>query len=247
MIEVKELTKIFNYRKRNELIAVDGVTFSIENGEILGLLGPNGAGKTTTLRLIATILRPSSGSAIVDGYSITDQTEEVRRNIGFLTGETKLYDRLTVKETLTYFGCLYDIEETALHKRVEELLNAFELEAVKNKRISELSDGMRQKVSLGRAIIHHPNNLILDEPLTGLDILARRAATNFIKAAKKTNNAIIFSTHVMSEAEELCDRVAIIDKGKILAIGEKEALKHQYKCTSLEELFFILTKDRKLQ
>lgn len=242
MIESKGLTKIFNKGKKNEVTAVDDANFSVNNGEIFGLLGPNGAGKTTTLRMIATILKPTSGTAIVEGHSVIKEPQRVRKNIGFLTGDTKLYDRLTVKETFDYFGRLYNVDETELTKRIEELLMMLELNEAKDKRIAELSDGMKQKVSLGRTIIHNPNNLILDEPLTGLDILARRVVTNFIKDAKKQSNCIIFSTHVMSEAEELCDRIAIINRGRILSIGEKELLKKKYKCTTLEEVFIQLTR-----
>jgi len=240
VIEVIDLTKIFNKSKRNEVVAVDNTNFSVQNGECFGLLGPNGAGKTTTLRMIATILKPTSGTAIIDNYSVIKEPANVRKNIGFLTGETRLYDRLTVKETFNYFGKLYSVDETKLAKRIEELLTMFELKQAKNKRLADLSDGMKQKVSLGRTIIHSPKNLILDEPLTGLDILARRAVTNFIKKAKNQNNCIIFSTHVMSEAEELCDRVAIINKGKILNIGEKEELKKRCGVGTLEEVFIQL-------
>jgi sodium transport system ATP-binding protein len=247
VIEIKNLTKIFNKGKKNEVIAVDNAEFNVNNSEIFGLLGPNGAGKTTTLRIIATILKPTLGTVNVDGSDIIEEANEVRKNIGFLTGETKLYDRLTVKETFTYFGKLYNIEEAKLKKRVEELIFMFELDDKKNKRIAELSDGMKQKVSLGRTIIHNPKNLILDEPLTGLDILARREVTNFIKSAKKQDTCIIFLTHVMSEAEGLCDQIAIINKGKILSVGEKEKLKKEYKCDTLEEVFvqLIWSKDEK--
>lgn len=244
MIEIKNLTKIFNKGKKNEVTAIDDANFSVNNGEIFGLLGPNGAGKTTTLRMIATILKPTSGTAIVEGHSVISEPEKVRKNIGFLTGETKLYDRLTVKETLNYFGELYNVDETELTKRIEELLKMLELDDAKDKRLADLSDGMKQKVSLGRTIIHNPNNLILDEPLTGLDILARRAVTNFIKKTKNQNNCIIFSTHVMSEAEELCDRIAIINKGKILNIGEKGTLMRKSKCTTLEEVFIQLIRSQ---
>jgi sodium transport system ATP-binding protein len=245
MIGIHQLTKIFNNNKKNEVTAIDNITLSIENGEILGLLGPNGAGKTTTLRIIATILKPTSGTVAVDGYSVIDDAEMVRKKIGFLTGETKLYDRLTVRETFNYFGRLYNIEELELKARAKELMRLFELEEVKNKRITNLSDGMKQKVSIGRTIIHKPHNLILDEPLTGLDILARRAMTNFIKESKTQNKAIIFSTHVMSEAEEVCDRIAIIDRGVILDTGGKDILKKKYGCSTLEEVFLKLTGDRK--
>jgi sodium transport system ATP-binding protein len=166
--------------------------------------------------------------------------DKVRRSIGFLTGETKLYDRLTVHETLNYFGSLYNIETEKLKKRIDDVLIMFNLYEVKDKRIAELSDGVKQKVSLGRTIIHNPKNLVLDEPLTGLDILARREVTNLIKEAKRRNNCIIFSTHVMSEAEELCDRIAIINKGTILDIGAKEELKIKHRVATLEEVFIHL-------
>jgi sodium transport system ATP-binding protein len=245
MIEINKLTKVFNRNKKNEVRAVSDISLSINNGEIFGLLGPNGAGKTTTLRIIATILKPTSGTVAVDDYSAIDNAEMVRKNIGFLTGETKLYDRLTVRETFDFFGKLYNIDEEKLKARAKELMILFELEEVKNKRIATLSDGMKQKVSIGRAIIHKPHNLILDEPLTGLDILARRAMTNFIVESKKQNNAIILSTHVMSEAEELCDRIAIIHRGTILDIGGKDILKKKYGCSTLEEVFLKLTGSRK--
>jgi sodium transport system ATP-binding protein len=245
MIEINNLTKIFNRNRKNEVIAVNDISLSINNGEIFGILGPNGAGKTTTLRIIATILKPTSGTVAIDGYTVIDDAERVRKNIGFLTGETKLYDRLTVQETFDYFGRLYNIEEIELKTRAKELMILFELDEVKNKRIVNLSDGMKQKVSICRTIIHKPHNLILDEPLTGLDILARRAMTNFIKEAKKQNNAIIFSTHVMSEAEEVCDRIAIIHRGAILDSGEKDILKKKHRCSTLEEVFLKLTGKRK--
>jgi sodium transport system ATP-binding protein len=242
MIEVKNISKVFNEHKKNEVIAVNNADFSVENGEILGLLGPNGAGKTTTLRMIATILKPTSGNIIVSGGCVNKEPEMVRKHIGFLTGETKLYDRLTVRETLSYFGRLYGIEEITLNKRIDELLVMFELTAARDTRIATLSEGMKQKVSLGRTIIHNPQNLILDEPFTGLDIFARREVTNFMKGAREQHKCIIFSTHVMSEAEELCDRIAIIHGGKILGVGEKEMLKRKFNCRTLEEVFIHLVK-----
>jgi len=242
MIEVKNISKVFNKHKKNEVIAVNNADFCVKNGEIFGLLGPNGAGKTTTLRMIATILKPTSGNVVVNGDCVIKKSEMVRKHIGFLTGETKLYDRLTVRETLSYFGRLYGIEEITLNERIDELLVMFELVVAKDKRIADLSDGMKQKVSLGRTIIHNPPNLIFDEPLTGLDIFARREVTNFMKGAREQHKCIIFSTHVMSEAEELCDRIAIIHRGTILEVGEKEMLKRKFNCRTLEEVFIHLVK-----
>ncbi|MEA3431731.1 MAG: ATP-binding cassette domain-containing protein, partial [candidate division WOR-3 bacterium] len=168
------------------------------------------------------------------------EPDMVRKSIGFLTGQTKLYDRLTTRETLFYFGRLYNIPEEEIKGRIEEIAFMLELNDALNSRVSTLSDGMKQKVSIGRAIIHNPRALVLDEPLTGLDILARRSVTEFIKYSKEQGKSVLFSTHVMSEAEEMCDRVAIIYKGKILNIGKKEELKEKYGKTTLEEIFIEL-------
>ncbi len=241
MVIVANMRKEFlQVGKKAKLLAVNNVNFTAYNGEIFGLLGPNGAGKTTALRIIATILKPTSGIVLVDGECVIKAPEKVRKNIGFMTGETRLYDRLTVEEILIYFGKLYSIDKEQLKKRIEELIRTFELNEVRDRKVTNLSDGLRQKVSLIRTIIHDPKNLILDEPLTGLDILARRTAVDFIKEAKKLNRCVIFSTHVMSEAEELCDRIAILNKGKILYVGEKEDLKRKYRVKTLEEIFIQL-------
>ncbi|MCD5383497.1 ATP-binding cassette domain-containing protein [candidate division WOR-3 bacterium] len=240
MIEIENLTKIFKKGEKNEVIAVNNASFTVNDGEVFGLLGPNGAGKTTTLRMISTILKPTSGTAMIEGYNVTKEPDKVRKSVGFLTGETKLYDRLTARETLFYFGRLYNIPDGKIKGRIEEIASMLELKDALNKRVSTLSDGMKQKVSIGRAIIHNPKVLVLDEPLTGLDILARRAITDFIKSSKEQEKSIIFSTHVMTEAEEMCDRVAIIYKGKILDIGKKDELKERYGKTTLEEIFIAL-------
>lgn len=240
MIETENLTKIFRKGEKNEVIAVNNASFTVNDSEVFGLLGPNGAGKTTTLRMISTILRPTSGTAIVEGYNVTKEPAKVRKSIGFLTGETKLYDRLTTRETLFYFGRLYNIPEEEIEGRIEEIASMLGLNDVLNRRVSTLSDGIKQKVSIGRAIIHNPEALVLDEPLTGLDILARRSVNEFIKSSKEQGKSVLFSTHVMSEAEEMCDRVGIIYKGKILNMGKNEELKEKYGKTTLEETFIEL-------
>jgi sodium transport system ATP-binding protein len=244
MIEIKHLTKIFNKGEKNEVIAVNSINFTINDGEIFGLLGPNGAGKTTTLRMLSTILKPTSGTAIVEGYNIQEEPAQVRKVIGFLTGETKLYNRLTPRETFFYFGKLYNIEEIKIKKRIEEITTMLELKEVLDRRVGTLSDGMKQKVSIGRTIIHNPKVFILDEPLTGLDILARKTVAEFIKNSKKQGKLVLFSTHVMSEAEELCDRIAFIYKSEVLDIGKKEELKEKYKKTTLEEAFIELMRQK---
>lgn len=240
MIEIENLTKIFKKGEKKEVIAVNNASFTVNDGEVFGLLGPNGAGKTTTLRMISTILKPTSGTAMIEGYNVTKEPDKVRKSVGFLTGETKLYDRLTARETLFYFGRLYNIPDGKNKGRIEEIASMLELKDALNKRVSTLSDGMKQKVSIGRATIHNPKVLVLDEPLTGLDILARRSITDFIKSSKEQGKSVIFSTHVMTEAEEMCDRVAIIYKGKILDIGKKDELKERYGKTTLEEIFIAL-------
>jgi len=240
LIEITKLTKIFKKGGKEEVIAINNANFTVNKGEIFGLLGPNGAGKTTTLRIISTILKPTSGDVKVSGHSVTDEPDEVRKNIGFLTGETRLYERLTPREIFFYFGRLYNMQEGEIEERLEEIVPMLELKEVLYQRVSTLSSGWKQRVSIGRTVIHNPEIFVLDEPLTGLDILARRSATEFIKQSKEQGKAVIFSTHVMSEAEELCDRVGFIHKGDILDVGDKEGIKEKIKKNSLEETFIEL-------
>ncbi|HHV63347.1 MAG TPA: ABC transporter ATP-binding protein [Firmicutes bacterium] len=221
MIDVLSLTKRFA-----TTLAVDQVTFSCEQGEILGLLGPNGAGKTTTLRMLATALRPTSGTARISGFDITTQPEEVRRQVGVLPSEPGLYGRLTPREILRYFGQLYDMTPGAIESRTRELLSLLGLDEHADQRTETFSRGMRQKVSIARTLIHDPPVIFLDEPTAGLDVMSARAIHDFIVQCKAAGKSIILSTHMMAEAEKLCDRIAIINHGRIVAIGTMQELRN---------------------
>lgn len=237
MIEAIKLTKRFLHGDDPDSPAVQDVSFTIQRGEIFALLGANGAGKTTTLRMLATLLEPSSGIAYIHGYHLIKNSDQVRRHIGFITGETKLYDRFTPRELFFLFGRLYNMSLDQIKKRTVSIADTFEIHKFLDKRIHQLSDGMKQKVSLGRAVIHDPDCLILDEPLTGLDIFARRAVINFILKLKLQNKSVIFSTHVMSEADALCDTLAFMNGGQIVEKGEIKSIKKKYTSNHLESIF----------
>ncbi len=239
-ISARKLTKGFPDRRRGLVEAVKEVSFTCRYGEIFGLLGPNGAGKTTTLRMLATILQPTSGQAIVAGWDVARQPLEVRRRIGYLSANTGLYQRLTARETLQYFGRLHGLPEDLLAARVEEMFELFDMRSFADVRCEKLSTGMRQKVSIARTMIHDPPVLILDEPTLGLDILIASTMIQFIRECRERGKCIIFSTHIMSEVEKLCDRIGIIHNGKMRAIGTLEELRQQTGCRFLEDIFMAL-------
>jgi sodium transport system ATP-binding protein len=243
MIETKNLTKIFEDKKRGRIIAVDNVSFSVKKGEIFGLLGLNGAGKTTTLRLLATILKPTSGSATLDGIDITQYPEKAKAKLGFLTGATGLYGRLQAGEMIRYFGLLYGLTESEATSRTNDLMKTFNLSEFAETRCDKLSTGNKQKVSIARTLIHDPEVIILDEPTVGLDVITSRAVINFINVEKQRGKAIIFSTHVMHEAEKLCDRIGVIHRGKIIAVGTPAELKTQTGCADMDDTFVKLVGD----
>lgn len=240
MIQTLNLSKIFKDSKKKSITALNNVSFTAEKGKITGLLGLNGAGKTTTLRIIATILSPTNGTALVEGIDVKKDPEFVRSRIGFLTGETGLYGRLTPLETLRYFGSLYDLSDSDIKKRIEEISEIFGMKNFLNRQINKLSSGMKQKVSLARTIIHNPSVLILDEPTNGLDIITRKNITDFILGNKEKGNTVLLSTHIMYEAENLCDKIIIINRGNIVASGYKNELFEHFKTNNLEEIFFSL-------
>ncbi len=238
MIEVSGLTKRFG----DKVIAVQDLSFSAKAGEIYGLLGPNGAGKTTTLRMLATLLKPSSGSLKVAGYDVTTHPEDVRRNIGVVNGGMGLYDRLTGREILEYFAYFYGIGKIDAQKRIKQLEGALEMTDLLDRRSSEYSTGMKQKIVIARAVLHEPAVLILDEATNGLDVVARRAVLEFARAYRSKDRVVLFSTHIMAEAEELCERAAIIDHGRLVAQDSVANLKTQSSANNLEEAFFRLTR-----
>lgn len=240
MIRVDGLTKVFQDKKRGAVRALDGVSFEVNPREIVGILGPNGAGKTTTLRLLATVLRPTSGTAEVAGYDIVRQPEMVRANIGFLSGDMGLYGRLTPREILTFFGRLGGMRREALGKRVEEVIAMLGMASYAGTRTDKLSTGMRQRAAIGRTIIHDPPILILDEPSYGLDVPTARLIENFILGARKNGKCILFSTHVMEEAEYLCDRIVVVHEGRVRATGAMDDLRALTGKTRLREIFLSL-------
>ncbi len=240
MIEARELTKIFRDKKRGEIRAVDGVSFRCEPGKIFGLLGVNGAGKTTCLRMLATILRPSSGAASVNGYDVVNEPEKVRANIGFLSTATALYGRLTALEMVEYFGRLHGLSREVLRARVETIFAALDMNEFRDRRCDKLSTGMKQKVSIARTLVHDPPVMIFDEPTNGLDVLISRTVVNFIRDCRERGKTVIFSTHVMREAEKLCDTIAFIHNGRILAAGALGPLRERAGAQDLEDVFIAI-------
>ncbi len=237
MVEAHDLAKIFRTRKR-EVRAVDGLSFSCQGGEIFGLLGPNGAGKTTTLRMLATILTPTAGSATIAGFDTRTAPDKVREQIGFLATETGLYDRFTARETIRFFGRINRLSDGAIEKRTDEIFSLLELTALADRRVGTFSTGEKQKLSLARSIIHDPPVLIFDEPTFGLDVMAARAVVESIRLFRGQGRTILISTHIMRVAEKLCDRIGILYGGKMRAVGTLEELKDNYHAADLEEVFF---------
>jgi sodium transport system ATP-binding protein len=240
MIEVHGLSKIFRDKKRGEIRAVDNVSFRCEPGEIYGLLGVNGAGKTTCLRMLATILQPTSGSATVAGHDIVAHATQVRASVGFLSTATALYGRLTAREMVEYFGRLHGMAEDALRRRVDELFTALGMNDFPDRRCDKLSTGMKQKTSIARTLVHDPAVMIFDEPTLGLDVLTARAIVGFIRDCRARGKTVIFSTHVMSEVEQLCDLVGIIHGGRLLAEGTVAELRARTGLERLEDIFVRL-------
>src|SRR5437879_4878160 len=219
MIHVEHLFKSFRDPRRGIVHAVEDVSFDAQPGEVFGLLGPNGAGKTTTLRILCTVLKPTSGVATIAGYDVFTQPERVRENIGFLSANTAIYDRMSAWELVEYFGKLYALDGERLRQRMEHVFAALSMNDFRDVLGAKMSTGMRQKVSIARAIIHDPPVLIFDEPTLGLDVLVARAVLENVERLRELGKCILFSTHIMREVEKLCDRVAIVARGQILACG----------------------------
>ena len=237
MIEARGLVKRFHDKKRGDVCAVGGVSFTCRPGEIYGLLGANGAGKTTTLRVLATILEPTEGTAVVAGFDVARAPQEVRARVGFLSASTALYGRLSAQEMVEYFGRLHGLDEPTLRRRVDEIFTRLGMNDFRDRRCDRLSDGMKQKVSIARTLVHDPAVMIFDEPTVGLDVMAARSIVAFIRECRDTGKTVVFSTHVMSEVEKLCDRVGIIHGGRLLAEGSLPELRARFGIADLEELF----------
>lgn len=233
MLEVTRLSKSFK-----SINVVDKLSFTVNEGEIVGLLGENGAGKTTTLRMISTMLKPTEGSVVVNGYDVVKQPAQVRKEIGILFGgDVGIYDRLTAKENIQYFGRLYGMTDGEIDRRIEELSKDLDMEEYIDRKAGKFSRGMKQKVSIARTIVHSPKVMLFDEPSTGLDVSAARVIHDFIIKCKGENKIILLSSHSMREVEKLCDRVVIINKGKLVEQGTVSELKAKYKNDDLEEVF----------
>ncbi len=236
-VKVEALCKSFWDESRGEVRAVDSIDFDCRQGEVFGLLGANGAGKTTTLRMLATILKPTSGRASLNGYDVLTEPESVRRSLGFYSASTALYPRLTGKETLEFFARINRYPPDLVEERVESLIERFGIAEYAGARVEKLSSGMKQKISIARTIVHDPPVLIFDEPTVGLDVMAAIEMQQVIRELRDEGKTIIFSTHIMSEAEKLCDRIAIIHQGRILALGTLEEHRQATGKHYLEDIF----------
>lgn len=241
MIEAQTLTKCFRDKKRGEIRAADAVTFRAEPGRIYGLLGANGAGKTTTLRMLATLLKPTSGTAIVAGFDVVRSPEKVRANVGFLAASTALYGRLTAREMITYFGRLHGLSDDTLKERIQRLADDLDMHDFLDRRCEKFSTGMKQKTSIARTLVHDPAVMIFDEPTLGLDVMTARAIVKFVRDCRARGKTVVYSTHIMSEVEKLCDVVGVIHGGRLLEEGTVVGLKEKYSETDLEEVFVKVT------
>ncbi len=240
MIQVQHLTKTYEDVQRGPFVAVDRISFTVRPGEIFGLLGPNGAGKTTVLRILSTVLSPTSGIATVGGYDVVTDPAEVRRRIGFVSNNTAIYDRMTAWELVEYFGRLHGMSAKHLKDRLENLFDQLRMNDFRDVPGSKMSTGMKQKVSIARALVHDPPVLVFDEATLGLDVLVARNLLSVIRSLREAGKCLIFSTHIMSEVERLCDRIAIMYRGRILDSGTLTELRSRHSERDFEELFFGL-------
>ena len=251
VIEIRDLTKIYKLSnkkkaelktKDSEKVAVSGVSLEAHPGEIYGLLGPNGAGKTTTLRCVATLLKPTKGEISVCGFDTVKEGKQVRDKICFLTNEIKLDPHFSASYMFDFFGGLHNIDEETLAKRKDFFFERFGITDFKDKKIEDLSTGMKQKAAIAVSLVHDPEVIIFDEPTNGLDIITARVVTDFLKELRDSGKTIIVSTHIMSEAQKLCDRIGMIIDGKKVAEGTLSSLLAQENAEDLEDAFFKVYK-----
>ena len=234
---VKDLTKTYYDESRGPVHAVRQIGFDCRPGEIFGLLGANGAGKTTTLRMLTTILKPTAGTAKIMGYDVAEEPVEVRKRLGFYSATTALYPRLSARETIEFFARINGYPASGTPARVDELIERFGIGDYARTRIDKLSSGMKQKVAIARTVAHDPPILVFDEPTVGLDVLNALEMQAILAELKVQGKTILYSTHIMSEAEKLCDRIAIIHEGRILACGTLESLRERTGAHYLEDVF----------
>ena len=244
MIQVKDVTKEFikvnRKREQEKFNAVDKISFEVKNGKILGILGPNGAGKTTLLRMMAGIMEPTNGEIIVDEMNYKNKEIDIKKRIAFLSGNTKIYGALSPYELLKMCGNMYDVTESELENRIKEISNILQMNDFLYNRIEKLSTGQTQRVNIARCLVHNPSYYIFDEATSGLDIITSQIILNFIKDEKKKGKTIVYSTHYMEEAENICDDIIMINKGNIVATGTPSKIKEQTKTTNLRDAFFVL-------
>ncbi len=249
MIEINNLTKVYKLSKRqmakqktkkNSKVAVNNVSITAQKGEIYGLLGPNGAGKTTTLRCIATLLQPTQGTISVCGHDTVKESEAVRKEIGFLTTDIKLDPQFSPNYMFSFFGRLHGMSEEAIARRREELFSYFGITEFADKKIEELSTGMKQKAAIAVSLVHDPEVVIFDEPTNGLDIVTARSVTDYLKKLKEEGKLVLISTHIMSEAQKLCDRIGIIINGEKVLEGTLSEILSATQAEDLEDAFFYL-------
>ncbi len=257
MIEVNNLCKSFTRvvkdesnkkiklkTKKEEFLAVNNVSFNAGKGEIIGILGPNGAGKTTLLRMLGGILTPTSGSIKVAGYDYLKDKNLAKKEIGYISGNTKLYNRLSPRELLTTFGSLYDMEKDEIEKSIENIIQVMDMKSFIDNRIENLSTGQNQRTSIARCLIHSPEIYIFDEPTLGLDVISSKSIIDFMKNERNNGKTVLYSTHYMEEAETLCDKIYMIHKGEIIANGSCEELKREYNTQNLRDIFINIASKR---
>ncbi len=243
---VKTFTRIEKKNQKLEFNAVDNISLQIKEGEILGVLGPNGAGKTTLLRMLGKLMEPTSGKVYIstpDGQAVTDDIE-IKKRIGYLSGNTKLYNRLSTRELLTMLGDIYELEPQAVQQRIEEITDILDMAEFIDNRIERLSTGQTQRASIARCLLHSPDTYIFDEPTLGLDILSSRSIIEFMKKERESGKSVLYSTHYMEEAEFLCDRIIMVHKGRIIAQGSPEELRTQTQTTNLRDTFLSLIENQ---
>lgn len=247
MLEVRNVTKKFIKKNKNnqaeEFKADDNISFTAKEGEVVGIIGPNGAGKTTLLRMIAGIMEPTSGEVLIDNKTHQEDMIGIKKKIAFLSGNTKLYKDISPYELLEMAGNYYEVDEKTLEKRIKDIVKKFNMSSFLNQKISTLSTGQYQRTSIARCLVHNPDYYILDEATSGLDVISSKSILDFIKEVKKENKCIIYSTHYMEEAENICDKIVMINKGKVIAQGTPTEICKNTKTTNLRDSFFALIGD----
>lgn len=248
MLEVRNVTKKFIKKNKNnqseEFLADNNISFTAKEGEVVGIIGPNGAGKTTLLRIIAGIMEPTSGEVLIDNKTHQEDMIGIKKKIAFLSGNTKLYKDISPYELLEMTGSYYEVDKKTLEKRIKAIVKKFNMESFLHQKIATLSTGQYQRTSIARCLVHNPEYYILDEATSGLDVISSKSILDFIKEVKEENKCIIYSTHYMEEAENICDKIVMINKGKVIAQGTPTEICKKTKTTNLRDSFFALIGDK---